>query len=309
MKNRITPVFAPALVAVLSWLTLGCAAESPDVTQTSGARTTAARRAGSRPTGAERVEIAGRQVSVWRPASTSTGRAPIVVFSHGFHGSSTQSATLMRALAADGYLVVAPAHKDATPGVIGRLTDRPDVSFGKPGKWSPSMYRDRGEDITAIVSAMKEDEPWSAAVEWSQVALAGHSLGGYTVLGLAGGWPEWKMPNVKAVLALSPFAAPFVSHGTLGAVDVPVMYQSGTRDTAGIRSNARKEGGAFDMTPPPAYYVEFRGAGHFAWTDLNAKHQESIAYYSLAFLNRHVRGDRTAGVDTRRADVADLRAQ
>ena len=26
----------------------------------------------------------------------------------------------------------------------------------------------------------------------------GHSLGGYTVLGLAGGWPSWKLPGIQS---------------------------------------------------------------------------------------------------------------
>lgn len=308
MESRITSVCALPLVVML-WLTPGCAVEPPALSQTSAAQTRAAPGAVADTTGAEGAEIAGRHVSIWRPASASAGRAPLVMFSHGFHGSSTQSASLMRALARAGYLVIAPAHKDARPGVIGRLLDRPDVGFGKPEDWTPTMYRDRGEDITAIVGAMKGDPQWAAAVEWSQVALAGHSLGGYTVLGLAGAWSEWRMVDVTAVLALSPYVAPFVSHRTLAALNVPVMYQSGTRDTPGIRSSIRTNGGALDMTRPPAYYVELRGAGHFAWTDLNARYQESIAYYSLAFLNRHVRGDRTAGLDARRADVADLRAK
>ena len=48
-------------------------------------------------------------------------------------------------------------------------------------------------------------------------ALVGHSLGGYTVLGVGGGWAHWKDPRVKAILALSPYAAPFINKETLVA--------------------------------------------------------------------------------------------
>src|SRR5262245_45916714 len=59
---------------------------------------------GDRTAGAESVSIAGLRASVWRPRTR--GRAPLVIFSHGFHGSSLQSTFLMTALAADGYLVI-----------------------------------------------------------------------------------------------------------------------------------------------------------------------------------------------------------
>jgi predicted dienelactone hydrolase len=255
--------------------------------------------------GAETAEIAGRHVSIWRPMLSDNTRAPLVIFSHGFHGTGTQSAFLMRALAADGYLVVAPNHKDAGLGGRG-LSARPEMGFGKPDDWTDAIYKDRADDIASLLLVLKSDPQWSSAIEWSQVALAGHSLGGYTVLGLAGAWPRWKLPDVKAVLALSPYAAPFIHHGSLGNLGVPVMYQGGTRDI-GISPSLRMGGGAFDITAAPSYYVEFQGAGHLAWTDLVAEYQAGVEYYSLAFLDRHVRGERTADPSRKRDDVASLR--
>ena len=40
----------------------------------------------------------------------------------------------------------------------------------------------------------------------------------------------------------------------------------------------------------PKYYVELKGAGHFAWTDLRSTFYDQIVAYSLAFLDRYVRG-------------------
>ena len=256
--------------------------------------------------GAETAQIAGLRVSIWRPASPQ--RAPLVIFSHGFHGTSTQSAFLMRALAADGYLVIAPNHKDASGSGIGGLRERPEMGFGRPDAWTDAVYKERANDITSLVKAFRADAQWSAAIDWSQMALAGHSLGGYTVLGLAGAWSSWKSPDVKAVLALSPYAAPFINHRSLGALGVPVMYQGGTRDI-GISPSLGKGGGAYDVTSTPAYYVEFRGAGHLAWTDRVADYQRSIDYYSLAFLNKYVRNDRSADPARRLNDVASLRVK
>jgi predicted dienelactone hydrolase len=301
---RTSPALRRAILLLL--VGIGGCADTEDAVAPQVRGTVAERRADRK--GAETVTLAGRTVAVWRPAS-ATGPAPLLIFSHGFHGAALQSSFLMRALAADGWLVVAPDHKDARPGLIGRIVDRPDVTFGNPQKWSAAMYRDRADDVGAIVGALKADPAWASAVDWSQVALAGHSLGGYTVLGVAGGWPGWKQQGIRAVLALSPYAGPFVEHRTLGALEVPVMYQSGTRDAAGILASVRRDGGAFDMTRSPAYYVEFQGAGHLAWTDLVSRYQDSVTYYSLAFLDSHVRGNRSRDPSSRRSDVSDLRVK
>jgi hypothetical protein len=63
-------------------------------------------------------------------------------------------------------------------------------------------------------------------VDASNVGAVGHSLGGYTVIGMAGGWRLWKTPELKAVIALSPFVEPFIAAGTLSRLDVPVTYQT-----------------------------------------------------------------------------------
>jgi predicted dienelactone hydrolase len=263
-------------------------------------------RGGDRAKGSETADIAGLRVSIWRPSPQPGAHAPLVIFSHGFHGTSTQSAFLMRALAAAGYLVIAPNHKDA--GGPGGLRERPEMGFGKPDEWTDATYRDRADDITSLVRALRSDTTWENTIDWSKVAFAGHSLGGYTVLGLAGAWPAWKLPEVKAVLALSPYASPFINKRTLGGLHVPVMYQGGTRDI-GISPSLGKGGGAYDLTPAPAYYVEFQGAGHLAWTDLVQDFQSSIGYYCLAFLNKYVKGDGTADPAKRLGDVAALRVR
>src|SRR5580658_8829925 len=43
----------------------------------------------------EDIQIGGLKVSLWRPAGA--GPFPLVIFSHGFHGSSRQSVFLMKA--------------------------------------------------------------------------------------------------------------------------------------------------------------------------------------------------------------------
>jgi predicted dienelactone hydrolase len=230
--------------------------------------------------GAEKIQIAGLNVAVWRPKNQE-GQAPLLIFSHGFRGMNIQSAFLMKAFADAGYLVMAPNHKDATAG--GNLAGKPEEDFKKA---------DRGDDIKHLVAALHKAPEWNSKIDWSKVALAGHSLGGYTALACAGAWPTWKLPEIKAVLALSPYAQPFVIHGSLDKLGVPVMYQGGTMDF-GITPFVKRPGGAFSKTSAPAYFVEFSKAGHLFWTGFNRDltKQELIDRYSLAFLNKYVKGE------------------
>lgn len=238
----------------------------------------------------ERFFIAGLDVTVWRPDESTPAALPIVVFSHGFHGCATQSRFLMTALAAAGYVVVAPNHRDATcNGGNSRWLDRSEQRFGNPETWDETSFRDRADDIICLVAALKAEPAWRNLINWQHFGLVGHSLGGYTVLGLGGTWHGWKLDGVKAVLALSPYVQPFLVRQTLAGLDAPVMYQGGTLDF-GITPALQKAMGAYDLSPSPKYYVELKGAGHFAWTDLRATFHDPIVAYSLAFLDRYARG-------------------
>jgi len=136
----------------------------------------------------------------------------------------------------------------------------------------------------ALDAALYHSEFDGVRVDAGRVGVAGHSLGGYTLLGLAGGWPSWKDPRVKAVLALSPYSSPYLSKEQLGNLNIPVMYQGGTRDS-GITPTVKKGGGAYDRSVKPKYYIELDGAGHFAWTNLNRVYVSSIDAYSVAFFD------------------------
>jgi len=48
--------------------------------------------------------------------------------------------------------------------------------------------------------------------------------------------------------------------------------------------------GAYDLSPRPKYYVEFAGAGHFAWTDLLKGTHQDIVKFSIAFMDRYLKG-------------------
>src|SRR5271156_4668330 len=244
--------------------------------------------------GPEHLKIAGRDVAIWKPTTPAPAAGfPLILFSHGFTGCNTQSVFLMQALAKSGYLVLAPNHNDArcgtTHSTAGKLPPRSEEPLGNPDKWTDATYADRRADIEAVLdAALAQDSFAGVPIDKTRVGIAGHSLGGYTALGLAGAWPSWKDPRIKAVLALSPFCTPYVSKGALGKMNVPVMYQGGTLDL-GITPFVRRPNGAYDLSSSPKYYIEFQGAGHLAWTSLNKTFQPQINTYSVAFFDLYLK--------------------
>ena len=231
------------------------------------------------------LDISGRKVSIWQ--SSRLGVSPLVIFSHGFRGCSTQSSSIMTVIANSGFTVVAPNHADASCGQSKPERGK-DPRFGHPEEWNEETYKNRRDDIVAVLEGLKVDPVWSKRIDFTKVSLAGHSLGGYTVLALAGAWSSWKMPNIKAVLAWSPYSQPFINQHSIGKIDIPVMFQGGTRDMA-ITPFIKKTGGAYDQARSPAYFVEFQDAGHFSWTEINRKQRELISNYSISFLKKYVK--------------------
>ncbi|MEJ0027234.1 MAG: alpha/beta fold hydrolase [Rhizomicrobium sp.] len=257
--------------------------------------------------GATRMIIAGRKVDVWRPVAGDRP-APLILFSHGFSGCGAQSSFLMRALANAGYLVVAPNHKDArcADGNWTLFGDLPDPSFLSYRRWNADSYSGRRDDMWAVMEAVLTDPAFHADPD--RIGLVGHSLGGYTVLGLAGAWPAWRTPGIKAVVALSPWCAPFVAAHTLNGVSVPTEYQGGTLDL-GLTPTVKRKDGCYESTPAPAAFVEFSGAGHLAWTDLISRYQQQAIRYTLAWLDHYVRDAPAAAIPTAGARVRDQRVK
>jgi predicted dienelactone hydrolase len=238
------------------------------------------------------MKIAGLDVAVWRSLIKGAPSPPIL-FSHGFNGCNTQSTFLMEALAKAGYTVFAPNHKDASCN--GGGFHSAEISFNESTAWTDQTYRDRQRDLAALTDALRTSPEWRARLDWKHAGLAGHSLGGYTVLGLAGAWPSWRQTTFKAVLALSPYCDPYVKSGRLGQMTAPVMYQGGTWDFS-ITPTVKGRGGCFDKSSSPAWFVEFDAAWHFSWTDLDPRFHGPINQYSIAFFNAYLKNKGTGAL-------------
>lgn len=259
-------------------------------------------------------------------------KLPLVIFSHGWAGSARQSVFLCQAIADAGYFVAAPNHADAvvgrTPSEIvmdkrlqgGALIRRLKNSFENQSgegegvqdaafpkffdyeEWTDATQRNRADDVGMTLLWATKDAPWASKVDAAKVGLVGHSLGGYTVLGLVGGWPSWMDECYQCVLALAPYTNPYIFNRSLGAVRVPVMIQVGTLDP-GIFPYVTDTEGTYAQLGGKKYLLTLLAGTHYSFTDAGVLQHEVIVKYALAFLDENLKGKaaepllREAGTD------------
>jgi predicted dienelactone hydrolase len=239
-------------------------------------------------------------------AAASCGRLPVVVFSHGFHGCGTQSVFFTEQAARRGYVVAAPDHADAVCSVDGLTPVQiapVEALFTRPDTWNDTTHVDRRNDLAAAIDWLLGSAELGGQVDPGRIGVAGHSLGGYTAVGIVGGWDSWLDTRIRAALMFSPYVQPFLEAGRSVAVGVPVMFQGGTFDI-GITPSLRGSQGAYARSSRPKYYAEFIGAGHFEWTNLTCRGSGSVSSclqssqnarliddYALGFLDAFLKGD------------------
>lgn len=254
------------------------------------------------------LRVEGRQVAAWYPAEVDRP-LPLVLFSHGFGGVNLQSSSLLASLAGAGYLVLAPNHKDAASWAGGEGKSRPQASFGRPESWTSATYKDRRDDLLAVYRAIPNEPRLARLYADGPVILMGHSLGGYTALGMAGARDGWSSELRPAgVVALSPYLNPYLQGGELSRVEVPVMYQGGTTDQW-ITPYVSQAGGAYDQTSGDKVFVNFSQAGHLAWTELDKRHHPAMARYAIAFCDRYAKGVLSPALQQKLAGVSELRSR
>ena len=160
------------------------------------------------------------------PPARDGGPYPLIEFSHGFTSNGPSYTALLRQLAAAGYVVAAPTF--------------PLSSRGAPGGPSAADYKNQPADVSFVISEMLRLNGDGASllhgmVDPDKVAVAGHSLGAMTTLGVAYN-SCCTDARIKAAVPISGIEASFpggtfVYRGTPlllihGDADATVPYQS-----------------------------------------------------------------------------------
>lgn len=110
---------------------------------------------------------------------------PLILFSHGTGGATKQHSWLATHLAAHGCLVAGVNHH-------GNTALEPYVVQGFTRFW------ERATDLTVLLNLLLTTPDFGPRIDQSRIGAAGFSLGGYTVLALAGGRID--LANLQAAI-------------------------------------------------------------------------------------------------------------
>ncbi len=116
--------------------------------------------------------------------------APVVLLSHGYRGNWLNLSWLAATLAHKGYVVAAPNH----PGTTSR-NHPPELA----AKWWL-----RVKDISRVLDYLVTDKQWQSGINRDDISSIGHSLGGWTVMQLAGAVFDRPTFNRQCVILPNP---------------------------------------------------------------------------------------------------------
>ncbi|HKD79020.1 MAG TPA: peptidase [Candidatus Angelobacter sp.] len=106
--------------------------------------------------------------------AASPAKFPLIVLSHGTGASAPMMAWLGTALAAHGYIAAAVNH----PG-NNALESYTPQGFG--------LWWERAHDLSTLIDQMLADPMFASRIDSKRIGAAGFSLGGYTMIEIAGG--------------------------------------------------------------------------------------------------------------------------
>lgn len=216
-----------------------------------------------------------------KPADSARG---LILVSHGAGGGALAQVSTAVALAEAGFVVAAPRH----PG--DNFTD-----FIRQGTWQ--VYAGRPKTLSAVIDALAADARFADMLDGSPVGAMGLSMGGYTVLALAGAAPDLARlgafcdrnpsdaacelgiarpsagardrpldgladPRLAAAVAMAPATAMFAIDGFAG-IAIPLRFYVAGRDAI-VHPDRHAE--PFRRHFPPTFeYVRFAEAGHLSF--------------------------------------------
>ena len=228
---------------------------------------------------------------------------PLLLFSHGSCSFPGASSFLTTALAARGFVVVAPTHPGNSFAEYPRCADDGAVL---------DAFLNRAGDVEYVLDRVLElsadaGDALAGAIDASRIGMSGWSFGGQTTLQVTA-----RDARVRAGLALAPAGVEFAA-ADLPAIHAPLMVIGSELDS--LAPFAQQSEPAFAALRAPRYLVELLDTGHFAYADICSPGLEPIRdfpdcapgtlgqeqahalvlRFALPFAARYVAGDQSAG--------------
>jgi len=241
--------------------------------------------------------------------------APVVLFSHGLGGSREGSAFLGNHWAARGYVAIFLQHPGSDDSV---WKDKPVAERMAAMRAAADLenFALRVDDVRAVLDQLERwnkaaGHPLAGRLDLKRVGMSGHSFGAVTTQAVSGQrfvrGATLTDPRIRAAVIMSPSgprrgADPVA---TFGAVKIPWMLLTGTKDTAPIGdADVASRLSVFPALPPGGKYeLVLYNAEHSAFTDRalpgdiqprNPNHHRSILALTTAFWDAYLRDDQNA---------------
>ncbi|MCP3446083.1 acetylhydrolase [Bradyrhizobium sp. CCGUVB14] len=273
----------------------------------------------------------GRKVParLYWPAAASSGRVPLIVFSHGMGGTRNGYTYLARQWATHG---IASLHVQHTGSDSGIWFGNP---FGVVDRLQAAAQDDeaaaRAGDLRFALDQILStaSSPYAGFIDPHRIVAAGHSYGANTTLLMVGArvvrngrWVAFRDSRYRAAIVIS--APAFYGEkdlaGVLANVSVPTLHVTSTEDDIripGFYSPASDRLAIFNAVPNSRKLLAvFQGGSHSMFTDrplvggvtLNPMVKEATADLTLAFLD-YAFGGQVNGLSQWSATWRNLLAQ
>lgn len=204
---------------------------------------------------------------------------PLIIHIHGYGGTGDGSTRLNTEIAAAGYVILSPSMVDLYQGEringkLGELIRNGTLDHAR----GPNNKRDwfdhkanggiqRVQEARWLLDYFTNPnspvpEAFRGQYNINNVAMSGHSFGGYTTLGVAGVAEHPSAKNLKAILLYSPGPGIWTPDDYQG-ITVPMMMQWGDEEL-----NKDEESiCCYENCAGPSFMAILKDTGHFAWSD------------------------------------------
>ena len=186
--------------------------------------------------------LAGYPVNGAWNVKPAAGRFPLVLFSHGLHGTPQIYASAIASWAAAGFIVAAPSYP---------FTSKTTAHYRR------SDIVNQPADAIFVIGAVRRldhqaGDPLRGHIDTRQVAAVGHSAGGFTTTGLfRAGHPRW----LRSGVVIAGWRAP----GAFAGPPATMLFVQGAYDSVVPVPLGRA---AYDAVPWDKSYLLLPGAWH-----------------------------------------------
>ncbi|MCA5942102.1 alpha/beta hydrolase family protein, partial [Pectobacterium brasiliense] len=231
-------------------------------------------------------------IAVSKNAVPESGEHPLIVVSHGYGGSWFNQFWLAQALVKQGYIVAAPNH--------------PGTTFKDMRTEKAQELWQRPHDLSRVITALLATPENTGQVDAKRIAAVGHSLGGWTVLELAGGrfsteqfekdclthaglasckvYEKMQVaknaaspaqldkslvdPRISAVISLDMGLARGFTAESLAAINIPILIMAAGYPNEELPAMLESHDLAQKLSPAHSAYKEIADATHFSFMQL-----------------------------------------